>query len=61
VIPAASLVRVSSFPSLRNPVSAARTLCACQPTFAELMRRNGVFAELYHTQFYNAEEGWVVA
>jgi hypothetical protein len=31
VIPAASLVRVSSFPSLRSPVSAARTLCACQP------------------------------
>jgi ATP-binding cassette subfamily B protein len=30
-------------------------------TFAELMRRNGVFAELYHTQSYNAEEGWVVA
>src|SRR5436305_3780386 len=30
-MPAASLSRTSSFPSLRRPVSAARTLCTCQP------------------------------
>ena len=29
--PAASLSRTSSFPSLRRPVNAARTLCVCQP------------------------------
>jgi hypothetical protein len=31
VIPAASLLRTSRLPSLRSPVSAARTLCTCQP------------------------------